>query len=211
MKIKSLLAVLMALVLVFSFVGCANNQTPSDNNTNKDNVEQGDNSPSNNESKWSVKINGKTVTLPCTLDKLSNMGINILGDFDKETVLNSTNQTHTMISATCGDDSKPIFLKIVTGSNADKKEANATVYTLTNNKMLDGSSFVVKNDLSLGASVNEIISAYGNDYVVDSAPSADDLTKGFVMMHYGSNEEGMLFWFQDGELTYVELYVSESD
>jgi len=31
------------------------------------------------------------------------------------------------------------------------------------------------------------------------------------MMHYGSNEEGMLFWFQDGALTYVELYVSESD
>jgi len=211
MKIRSLFALLMALVLVFAFVGCANDQADPNNDTNKGNVEQGNNTPSNNESKWSVKINGKTVTLPCTLDKLSNMGINILGDFDKETVLNSTNQTHTMISATCGDDSKPIFLKIVTGPNADKKEANATVYTLTNNKMLDGSSFVVKNDLSLGASVNDIIAAYGNDYVVDSAPSADDLTKGFVMMHYGSNEEGMLFWFQDGALTYVELYVSESD
>lgn len=210
MLLKRFLALAMMLVMVLSFAACGKEPTNTDNGTNNNpGTEQGENNPSVNDSKWSVTINGKTITLPCTLSDLSNKGITIISDYDKENVLNSTNQTHTMISASCGDDSKPIFLKIVTGNDASKKEANAKVYTITNNKMLDGGSFVVKNGLSLGAAVTDVISAYGDDYVVDSAPSMDDLTKGFVMMHYGSNEEGMLFWFQDGKLTYVELYVGE--
>lgn len=210
--IKNLIAILIALVLVISFAGCGNKPANTDGTVGTGKVEQNNDTPTNqNEAKWSVQINGKTITLPATLEELSKAGINILSDIDKETVLNSTNETHSPIAATCGDDDKPIFLKIVTGANANKKEANATVYTITNNKMLDGSAFVVKNGLSLGASVNDITSAYGDGYVVDSAPSADDLTKGFVMMHYGDSKEGMLFWFQDNQLTYVELYVSESD
>ena len=211
MLLRRLLALAMILVTVLSFAACGKEPTNTDVGSNNTGSEQTDNNQNNNnsDSKWSVTINGNNITLPCSLADLSNKGITIISDYDKDTVLNSTNQTHTMISATCGDDSKPIFLKIVTGGDASKKEANATVYTITNNKMLDGSSFVVKNGLSLGASVSDVISAYGEDYVVDSAPSADDLSQGFVMMHYGSNDEGMLFWFQDGKLTYVELYVGE--
>lgn len=210
MMLKRLLALAMMLVMVLSFAACGKEPANTDNGTNNNHgTEQCDNNPSVNNSKWSVTINGNNIALPCTLSDLSKKGINIISDYDKDNVLNSINQTHTMISASCGDDSKPIFLKIITGDDTSKKEANAKVYTITNNKMLDGSSFVVKNGLSLGAAVADIISAYGDDYAVDSAPSTDDLTKGFVMMHYGSNDEGMLFWFQDGKLTYVELYVGE--
>lgn len=208
--VRKIVAIVMVLAMMLTFAACDKEPSNTDNGTsNNGGSEQNNNSQNTSGSEWSVKINGKDIALPCSLADLSSKGITIISDYDKDNVLNSTNQTHTMISASCGDDSKPIFLKIVTGSDASKKEANAMVYTITNNKMLDGSSFVVKNGLSLGSSVADVISAYGEDYVVDSAPSADDLTSGFVMMHYGDNDEGMLFWFQDGKLTYVELYVGE--
>ena len=67
-------------------------------------------------------INGKEVQLPCTLAELAEAGVEIQNDAIKEMVLNSTNQKHLMIAATCGDKHNSLFLKIITGADADKKE-----------------------------------------------------------------------------------------
>lgn len=154
---------------------------------------------------WGLKINGKSITLPCTLADLAEADVHIYSEYDREQVLSSVNQTFTMIQATCGDGMNPIFLKIETGENSNKREENATVKIITNNKMMQKDEFILKNNVGLGSSVDDVINTFGSNYTVDSSQS-DDLHKGFVMMHYGDSESGVLFWFTDNVLTYIEIY-----
>lgn len=205
---RNVFALVMALIMVFSLVACGDSQGNNGGYSGQSSSPNGDSS--GNTDNWGVKINGKTVTLPCTLTELSKAGV-VLDDFDLEIILNSENETHYMIPATCGDESKHLFLEIVTGPDASKKEKNATVYTITNNNRVDGSVFVVKNGLALGSSVTDIISAYGNDYVIDAATSRDDLAKEAAMIHYGDDQNGILLWFEDGVLIYVELYANTNE
>ena len=159
----------------------------------------------NKQDMWGLKINGKSITLPCTLADLAEADVHIYNEDEKQEVLSSVNKTFTMIQATCGDGIKPIFLKIETGKNSNKGEENATVKIITNNKMMQKDEFILKNNVGLGSSVDDVINTFGSNYTVDSSQS-EDLHKGFVMMHYGDAESGVLFWFTDNVLTYIEIY-----
>lgn len=209
--VRSVIAVALALVVVFSFAACGKGTTEANRETNGNVAEQVGNGTTGQNSQWSFVINGKELRLPCSLAELSEAGVEVRIDGVKEEIINSTNQKFPMVYLSCGDSSKLLTAKIVTGSDADKKEANAIVYSLTNDGLVDGSVFTIKNGLALGAAVDEIVTVYGQDYDITAAESMDDLTQGQVIMRYGDDEDGMTFWFEDGKVTYIGFYIEESE
>lgn len=206
---KRVFTLVLAILMIFALSACGinNDQSNSNGEDNQQVENQGNNSST--KEKWEIKINGKGVTLPCTLADLAKIGVNIYGEYDKENVLNSTNETFTMIAATCGDDTNPIHLKITTGNAADKKEANATVKILTNTKM-DGSLFELKNGIALGSSIDDVISTFGEDYNL-SGTTDDDIHSGYVVINYGTKADGAMFNFKDGVLDYIEILADKGE
>lgn len=205
---KRVFTILLAVLMIFTLAACGGKDGKTDGNNN--NKQQVDNQGANNsDSGWGVKINGKAVTLPCTLADLAKINVNIYGEFDKETVLNSANETFTMIAATCGEDTNPIHLKIVTGGAADKKEANATVKIITNTKM-DGSLFELKGGIALGSSIDDVIKTFGDNYNMTGA-TGDDIHTGYVVINYGTKADGAMFNFKDGVLEYIEILADKGE
>lgn len=207
--VRSVFAIVMVLVMVLSFAACDKETANTDKGTSNNSGEQGNNGTNNNQStKWGLTINGQTVELPCTLADLESVGVNILIESDKERILNSTNQKFTMIAATCEEDGNTIYLTIMTGADSSKKEKNATVTILTNTTV-GGSSFKIKNGIALGSSVSDVISAYGEEYITSN--DKNNLNSGYVVLKYGSLEDGAMFNFQDGKLTYIEFFVNQGE
>lgn len=192
MKKKTFFVVVCVIFILLLATGCNNSLivddggSASDNNTNVD-------------SKWGLQINGKSINLPCKLSTLENAGVYINDNY----ILETPNKIYTVIHG--WHDSQWIFLKIEIGSNTDKKSDNATVKTITNNKGMQKDLFVLKNGIGLGSTIDDVISTFGSNYIVDSSAS-EDLHKGFVMTHYGDAEDGLLLWYQDGILNYIEIY-----
>lgn len=204
--VRNEFAIVMVLVMMLSFAACDKEPTNTDNGTNNSG-QSSKNNPSSGDSKWAVDICGRSISLPCSLADLLGEDVR-LDDADKNKVIEAVNQTFTMIPAVCGDDAGVVYLKIKTGSDAGKKEANATVVAITNNDSAHDDVFKVKDNHAIGSNVSDVIATYGEGYVIDSAPSSDDLSKGFVMLHYGE-DEGMLLWFRDGKLIYIESFVGD--
>ena len=192
MKKKIFLVLVCSFLILGLATGCNNSSfVDNENNSSTNNT--------NGNSKWGLQINGKNINLPCKLSTLENAGVYINDDY----ILQNPNKTYTMIHG--WHDSQFVFLKIETGSDIDKKSDNATVKIITNNKGMTKDLFVLKNGIGLGSNIDDVISTFGSDYVVDSSAS-DDLHKGFVMTHYGDAKEGLLLWYQDGILNYIEVY-----
>ncbi len=206
--VRSIFAIVMVLVMMLSFAACDKEPASSDNGTNNNSGEQGNNVNVNQNSKWGLTINGKTIELPCTLADLESAGVNILIDSDKEDILNTANKKFTMIAATCEEDGDPIYLTIITGADTSQKEKNATVTILTNTTV-GGSKFAIKNGIALGSDVNDIIEAYGEEYITSN--DKNNLSDGYVVLKYGSLEDGAMFNFQDGKLTYIEFFVNQGE
>lgn len=210
-KFLKILVLGVVAILMLSLAACGND---SENNTsgdgaNNNNVSQSNNEDENLTSMWGLQINGKSIQLPCTLADLARADIGIYEDYDRENVLGSENETFTMIAATCGSDTHPIHLKITTGSDAGKQEANATVKIITNTKM-DGSLFKLKNNIALGSSLDDVIKAFGENYNLSGA-TEDDIHNGYTVINYGTKASGAMFNFENGVLTYIEILADEGE
>lgn len=205
---KRVFTFLIVALMIFTLAACGDKDDKVDGNNNDN--QQVENKDSNSlDGGWGIKINGKAVTLPCTLSDLVKIDVNIYSEFDKETILNSANETFTMIAATYGENTEPIHLKIVTGSAADKKEANATVKIITNTKM-DSSLFELKGGIALGSSIDDVIKTFGTDYNMTGA-TGDDIHSGYIVINYGTKADGAMFNFKDGILEYIEILADKGE
>lgn len=208
---RQFVALLLIVFTVFSFSSCGHD----DSAVNKDGITSGGKLNSQKAEKksrsdeWGLKINGKNVSLPCSLDEFLKTGINFYNEDDKEAILNSSGETFTLVDFTFGDGHDAILLKIVTGDDVNKKEKNATVKIIMNQRM-DSSLFVMKDGISLGSSLDDVIKSFGDDYEVTGA-LREDLHDGPVVIFYGTRANGVMFHFKDGILEHIEIVADEGD
>lgn len=168
-----------------------------------------DNAGGSSESRWTMTIGGNKVTLPCTMAELEEMGIHLYTEYDEETIYESQNQTFTMICAVHEDAEDLMYLKIVTGDKPEDGSANAQVCAITN-MTLDTDAFHMNKKFGLGASIDDMIAAFGEDYVVAGA-AGDDIQIGYTVINYGTGSDNIIFIFDDNELKSMEVQYYEGE
>lgn len=205
-----IIAITLSMAFLFPMTSCGKQSTEIGANESSYNNGQSGNSNEDlpSSSKWGLTINGKSVALPCTLADLKDIDVHLLIDPEKENILNSTNQEFTMIAAVCGESSDPMYLTIKTGNDSAAKEKNATVEIITN-MTINNSIFKIKNGLGLGSDISDVIEAYGKDYSTSADES--ELNTGYVTLRYGTMDDGSMFNFQNGKLTYIEFFVNQGE
>lgn len=206
-NLKKIVTIALVTLSAFSLVACGNNDDSADKNQEGNKQVQKQDNEEKVTDKWGLKINGKSVELPCTLEDLTKMDINLSNEFLGNSILNSSNETFYMAEAVVGDNADPVHLKLVTGSNPEKLEANVTVKRLTNT-MMDSTLLELKNGIALGSNIDDVISTFGEDYN-GAEDVTGDIHTGFVVIDYGTVSDGLLLNFRDGILEYIEIMADD--
>ncbi len=166
---------------------------------------------------WTISINGKNITLPCKLSELTKTGLKIYSEYDYERIINSQNETFSMIYAVSEGWKEGVYLKIVTGDNLAKKEENATVTVITNMVTTDmygrfdmsdnttKEQFHLKDGVAIGSSKEQVLNAFGNNYV-----QAGDETMGIWdtliwQIVYKEESNSVMFYFKNGVVHIIEV------
>lgn len=212
-----IIAVILVIggVILFSVINKKSTNEEVGNVTNNNSSKQENNYEKSN--LWTISINSKNITLPCKLSELTKAGLKISSEYDYEQIINSQNQTFSMIHATSDGWQEGVFLKIITGNNPTKKEENAIVSVITNMITTDihgnydisdtttKEQFHLKDGISMGASKDEVIKAFGDNYVQNGSEFVglyDVLTWQII---YREENNSIMFYFKNGVVTTIEV------
>ena len=205
-----LLAVVIMSVILITTIATQKSYGEGSDSTNKGNN-------TGKSSLYTISINGKNITLPCKLSELTKTGLKIYSEYDYERIINSQNETFTMIYATSEGWKNGVYLKIVTGDNSTKKEENAMVTVITNMVMTSMSGkydisdnttkeqFHLKGGVAIGSSKQEVIAAFGDNYI-QSGEEAMSLFDTLVwQIVYVEGNNSAMFYFKNGVVTTIEM------
>lgn len=186
----------LLIIICLCFLSACSNQNHNNNNI------------VNQESRWTMNIEGNKVTLPCTMAELEEIGIHLYSEYDENMIYESQNETFNIISAVYKDSDEMLYLSMVTGDNPEKKAANAKVVAITN-MMLDADSFNLKGSFGIGASIDDMIEELGDDYLVSGA-TKDDIRAGFTVINYGTAPDNVILNFDKDKLIFIEVQYNEN-
>lgn len=155
-----------------------------------------------------VEVNGKEITLPCTLAELENCGVFIARKSAKQEIVNSENQDFSLIEMTSNSFEEDEILKamISTGEDHKKKEENCIVTRIIN-ETVASDKFAVGGKIGLGSTIKETTNAFGKKNY-ELLTEEDDEEKGLSQVHYFGEDgnSGKFFYFQNNECVYVEVF-----
>lgn len=216
---KIALILIVALVIIIGVITIAfvvNKDKNENSNSNGEIVNKLDNK---NQDFWGLKINGKSVALPCSLKDLKDANVNLLNEYESEKVINSSNTSFSMLEAGNDDWARPIYLKGFTNSDASKKEANVIVTVITNmittdlhghsdtSRIITKEQFHLKDGVAIGSTSDDVISAFGSDYTVYLGERNDKDLKNSDMIgiYYVNNDSALYLIFKKGILHSIEI------
>ena len=169
---------------------------------------------------WGLAINGNSIILPCSLDKLANAGIKITAsDNYYEELMIITNQTFSNYGAIAEGWPQEIYLDLKTGSDISKKEKNVTVSSIDYkisahsfdvnsgrtpdaSSLLTSSQFCVKDNITIGSKSEDVISAFGTDY---EPKTETDLNGVFAVIYYQKGSSTLTFGFEHGIVREIKI------
>ncbi len=160
---------------------------------------------------WGLAINGTSIILPCTLDELTKVGVNVNEGFYEE-LMTTTNQTFSGSYAISDEWAQGIYLDLKTGSDISKKEENVTIsgiryylpahsfdtaIGITPDKatLLTSSQFSIKNNITIGSKSEDVIEAFGTDY---EPKSETDLNGVYALIYYKKGSSTLTIGFENG-------------
>lgn len=160
---------------------------------------------------WGLTINGTSIVLPCTLDELTNVGVNVNEDFYEE-LMSTTNQTYSDSYVTSDGWAQGIYLNLRTGSDLSKKEKNVIVTSIRyylpahsfntaigitpdESSLLTSYQFSIKNNITIGSKSEDVIDAFGTDY---EPKSETDLNGLYSLIYYKKGNSTLTIGFENG-------------
>jgi len=186
-----------------------NNNSGTDINENTPNKQEEEKIGTNT---WGITFNGKSINFPCLLEDLTKVGISLTSDEYYDKVMENANSEFVVIFA--GNENWPdeIGLSLRTKDDISKKEKNVvvtniqieiprTIYgKLLTEDMLTKEQFHLKGNASIGDTKDEVISVFGNDYVVklESDP--------YFNIYYEDEESELHLSFTNNILRQIQIW-----
>ncbi len=176
------------------------------------------NNTSNNISEnWGLTINGTSISLPCSLDELTKVGVNI-NESRYEELVSSTNKTFSGSRAGSDGWKEGISLDLKTGSDVSKKEKNVTVSSISydipsyyfssgkpaTSNLLTSSQFSIKNNITIGSKSEDVISTFGTDY---EPKTETNLNGAFSVIYYESGNSRLTIGFAKGIVNKIVITI----
>lgn len=209
---KKNFARIMVFIFIFcmftSLIGCGEKKSTNRSQEKVENTKKGD-VQKEKKSDWTIELNGKEISLPCTLTDLEGADVHIHSEYDSEAILTTENESFLMIEATCGEGTDPLYLEILTGDDIEQQEENVTITHIANSYM-GKELFLLNGSIGLGDSVEDVVDTFGEGYGL-TVGEKEELSQGLVVMTYGTMDSGVMLNFRDGILEYIEVLADRGE
>lgn len=207
-NLVKIMATVILTLLVIIVPGCGT-KSESGSTTGTGTEKNNQSNKKDKTEKWDVIINGTKLDLPCTLADLEKVGVELYNEKLLETILETPNETFLMTEAICEEGEEVIYLKLLTGDDVAKGKKNIVV-TIVTNYYMSSQDFTVKGHIGLGSDIDEVITVYGEDYVL-SAEKMENFRDGIAVLQYGTGDDGLLFKATDGVVDYIEIIAEQGE
>lgn len=212
---KKLLAVLLALAMIFAMTACGEKTENGEDNSTESRQSDASNgaetSTANQEednddeetvatSIAMVQFFGKVVKIPCSLADLEAMDIHLWSEDEREQILSTPNGLSYMCNLVYGDNDIPMEAFFV-----HDEAGNITLEAVNNTGI--GKDYFEYSGFGCGDSIDDVIVILGKADSCIITNGGDDIHSGPVRLVYVNGNESVRISFRDGVLTQFEVSV----